>query len=250
MVRAVIARYAAEHASGRIFHDPADIPDTSTDATYVFQQKTYREAIDKLKQLAPANVYWYVDENGNFSFRAAPTSPTHYFIFGRHFSRVRVERSLETVRNVLLLWDGDTAYRAYEDAESVALYGRRVQRINDFGASDTDAMARFATKFLAENKEPAVKVSCTIIDNNNARGLGYDIESIQPGDTCRLSGFSSTLSDIFRDNMLITRVDYSLDAVDIQIELVKSGLVDEQARQRRDIGELASGGLGIPPSYS
>ena len=34
----------------------------SAEGTYVFNQKTYREALDLLKSLAPQNVYWYVDE--------------------------------------------------------------------------------------------------------------------------------------------------------------------------------------------
>jgi hypothetical protein len=250
MARAVIDRFNAETTSSRISYEAADVPNTGTNATYIFEQKTYREAIDKLKELAPENVYWYVDEIGRFSFKEIPATPTHTFIFGRHFTRVRVERSLETVRNVLLLWDGASTYKSYTDTGSIALYGRRVARINDFGSSNVNAMAALAAKFLAENKEPGSKLICTILDNNNVRDMGYDIESIRPGDTCRLLGFSSELSDIFRDNMLITRVNYTLEAVEIEVELVKSGLLDVQARQSREISDISSGGLGIPTTYS
>lgn len=250
MARTVIDRFNAEHGTGKVFYDTADVPDTGTDATYVFNQKTYREALDILKSLAPANVYWYVDETGRFSFKEPSSTPDHRFIFGRHFSRVYVERSLEKVRNVVLIWDGDTTYKQYTDPASVALYGRRTERINDYGISNNDAADALGAKFLAENKDPGLKLICTIIDNNNAQGLGYDIESIRPGDTCALQGFSSTLSDIFRDNMLITRLQYRLDSVDIEVELTKSGLVDVQARQSREIADIGSGGLGIPATYS
>jgi hypothetical protein len=250
IARAVIDRFNAETTPPRISYEAADVPNTGTNATYIFEQKTYREAIDKLKELAPQNVYWYVDENGRFSFKETPATPTHTFIFGRHFTRVRTERSLETVRNVLLLWDGDATYKSYTDPGSIALYGRRVARVNDFGASDDDAGDALAAKFLAENKEPGSKLICTILDNNNERDMGYDIESIRPGDTCRLLGFSSELSDIFRDNMLITQVNYTLETVEIEVELVKSGLLDVQARQSREISDIGSGGLGIPTTYS
>ena len=53
-----------------------------------------------------------------------------------------------------------------------------------------------------------------------------------------------------RDNMLITRVRYALDSVEIEVELTKSGLVDVQARQSRDIADTGSGGLGVPATYS
>ncbi len=82
------------------------------------------------------------------------------------------------------------------------------------------------------------------------QATGTDIEDIHPGDTCRFLGFSSNLSDIFRDNMLITRVSYTLDSVEIEVELNKSGLLDVQARQGRAISDIGNGGLGIPESYT
>ena len=57
----------------------------------------------------------------------------------------------------------------------------------------TDAADLLGSKFLAESKQPDIKVTCTIIDN--ADGVkGYDIESIQPGETCRFVGYGSGLA--------------------------------------------------------
>lgn len=252
MARSIIDQFQAADGSnsGRVFYDLTDIPDTGTDATYTFIQKTYREALDALKSLAPENVYYYIDEIGRVTFKEIPSTPTHTFIFGRQISEMRVERSLEKVRNVALIWAPGIGYYHYEDAASIALYGRRAERINDYGIGDTGAFNAAGAKFLAENKEPSVKIITTIIDNNNDHDKGYDIEEIKPGDTCRLLGFSSTLSDIFRDNMLITRVRYNLDSVEIEVELNKSGLVDTQARQGRNIADIGNGGLGIPENYT
>ena len=87
MVRAVIDRYRAETTDPKIFYvGTTDIPNTGTTATYAFEQKTYREALDKLKDMAPADVYWYVNEAGRLTFKAIPSTPTHTFIFGKHFS--------------------------------------------------------------------------------------------------------------------------------------------------------------------
>lgn len=80
--------------------------------------------------------------------------------------------------------------------------------------------------------------------------IGADIEEIQPGETCRFVGFGSTLSDIFRDNMIITKVTYNLDSADIEVEIVKSGLIDFQNRQGSLIADLGNGGLQIPESTS
>ena len=170
-----------------------------------------------------------------------------------HFSNVRAETSLEKVRNFALIWDGDSAgdYKDYSDAASIAKYGRRTERINAYGAENANVLDAMGAKFLAENKDPAVKVFCTIIDNNGQDTRGYDIETIQPGDTCDFIGFSSALADIFRENMLITRVTYALDRVDLEVEIVKSGIIDIQKRQGQSITDIGNGGLsGLPASHT
>lgn len=254
MVRGVIDRFNAEHGTGKVFYNAslANVPNTGTTAKYIFQEKTYREAIDVLKQLAPSNVYWYVDETGELSFKAVPTTPTYNFIFGRHFSKVHVERSLEKVRNVALVFNGVASgiYKHYEDAASIALYGRRAERITDLGVKDTGAADALGAKFLAENKDAGLILKCTIFDNNNDKGLGIDIEAIRPGQTCSITGFSSTLSNIFKDNMVITAVTYTLEAVEIQVEIVTSDLFNTQRKQTVQIAQINSGGLSIPDSYT
>ena len=254
MMRAVIDRYIAETTNPRISYlGTYDIPDTSTTANYRFEQKTYREAMDDLRSLAPADVYWYVSELGRVTFKTKPTTATHVFQFGKHFSTVHVEHSLEKVRNFLLLWDGKTSsyvYKHYQSDPSISQYGRRADAVNDFGVDASGAADAIGAKFLAENKDPAIKVTCSILDNNGENGRGYDIESIQPGDTCSFVGFSSGLSDIFNENMLITRVDYKLDMATIEVEIVQSGLLAFQAHQGRAINDIGSGGLGVPESYT
>ena len=81
-------------------------------------------------------------------------------------------------------------------------------------------------------------------------GKGYDIETIQPGDTCRFVGFSTGLTDVLYDNMLITAVHYTLEQVEIEVEVAKTRLVDFQERQGKHIADIQSGGQSIPESYT
>jgi hypothetical protein len=251
IMRAVIDRYRAENTDPKLFYNGEnDIPDTGVTVTYTFQRKTYRNALDSLKAMAPEGVYWYVDETGRVTFKEKPAAATHTFVFGKHFTTVRVEESLEKVRNFALVWDGDTLHNHYQDDASIATYGRRAELINDYGVANTNAADELGAKFLAEARNPSLRVICTIVDNAGG-AHGYDIESIQPGDTCKFVNFSSSgLSDAFHDNMLITSVDYSLDRAIIEIEIIRSGLLDRQAKQTRDINDIASGGLGVPTTYS
>jgi hypothetical protein len=50
--------------------------------------------------------------------------------------------------------------------------------------------------------------------------------------------------------MLITKVDYTLDKVQVEVEIITSTLVDFQARNSRQIADISNGGLGVPETYS
>lgn len=254
VMRAIIDRYRAETSNPRISYDSADIPDTGTVGSYSFERMTYREAMDKAKEMSPIGNFYYVDERGLVKFGAKPSTPTHKFIFGRHFAKINLQRSIEKIRNFLLLWNGETGagvvYKHYQDDESIALYGRRAHATNDYGIDNVAAADLIGDKFINESKDPEAKVICEILDNNGDDDMGYDIESIQPGDTCSFYGFDPFLAEIFKDNMLITKVRYSLDKAVIEVEITKSGLIDFQEIQRRKIAELSAGGLSIPVTYT
>ena len=259
MVRAIIQQYLTNSVNPRISWDAQDIPLTGTTATYSFEQMTYADAIDALRGMAPSGTYWYVNERNKLTFKPKSATPIHKFVFGKHFSIVHVEHSLEKVRNGILLWNGQTGagsiYTHTEDAASIGMYGRRIATDNNYGMANSNASTLLATRFLADNKTPDVKVTVTIVDNNLAlddKGdqLGYDIESIQPGDTCSFYGFSPGFDDIFRDNMIITSVDYSFDTAVVTIEIVKSSLDDLNVTYGKQIDALGTGGIGIPTTYT
>lgn len=261
MMRAVIDRYRAETVDPKLFYTLAGIPNTGTTAEYTFKQASYRTALDALRKMGPAGYFYYVGETGEITFKTKPTSATHKFTFGRHFKKLHVESSLEKVRNVALIWNGPIAspsvYNHYEDAASISKYGRRAQTQNDYGAAD-DSLDLRGTRYVSENKDPQLRVVCTIMDNNGAETLdgegnpttGYDIESIQPGDTCSFYGFGAGAAEFFQENMLITKVDYRLDSVDITVEIVKGGVLEAQQKQGEAIQEIGAGGLAIPATYT
>lgn len=253
MMRGVLDRYIAETVNPKIGYNIADIPDTATTTYYKFQQQTYRQAMDAIKRMSPVGYFYYINETGQVKFGPKPTTSTHKFIFGRHFNAVKVEQSLEKIRNNFIIWNGEPSggacvYKHYQDDASISQYGRRVEPVNDYGIANVDAADKMGAKLLSESKDPEVKVTCVIIDNNESDNMGYDIELIQPGDTCSFYGFDNLLAEIFQDNMLITNVNYKLGQVEIQVEVIKSGLVDIQDQQGKKIHDASN--LSIPDSYT
>jgi len=253
MFRNLMDRYRAETSNPKLNYSNESIEETGTTATYTFEMMTYREAIDIIKSLAPANWWWYVDQENIVHFKPKPSSATHTFIFGRHFRSVRIEKGMEKIKNALLFWNSKTGagqvYRLYDDDGSISDYGRRVLKYIDPGRiGDTVDADKIAQGFISEHKDPDVKVVVEIMDNNYDPFRGYDIESIEPGHTCSFAGFSESLSETFEENMLITKVEYYLDKVRLTIEPMKAGIVDRVEKIAREIGDIST--KDAPTSYN
>lgn len=255
VMRAILTRYAAETATPKL--SALSIPAVSNTLKYVFNQKSYREALDIAKSTCPSGYFWYIDQFGAFTLKQQATTPKHIFILNKHATNLHVQRSMEKIRNICLIWDGAGGgnYKKYEDTNSVTLYGRRVQTLTDPSLEDATSMANIAAKFLAEHAEPDIQVQVTIMDNNtnplgaaSSEKFGYDIENIEPGETCRFMGFNEEFANIFRDSLLITRVEYYLDRAVLTIENFKSDIVDQTKKNEDAIDVVATD--GIPDSYT
>ena len=192
--RSLIDRYIAETINPKITYSKDTIKTTGTTTEFKFEFLTYREAIDILRSLAPSNWWWYVDEHGTIYFKSKTTSPIHNFISGKHFKSIRVERSMEKVKNAVFFYDDvGNLLKLYTDDGSVKDYGRRSIKIfNDRIGVATDA-DKIGESFVLEHKDPDIKIIAEIIDNNEDDQFGYDIESINPGDTCSFLGFDENL---------------------------------------------------------
>ncbi len=252
MFRNLIDRYAAENPNSKIYYTNESEEQTSTTATYTFEMMTYRECIEKIKELAPANWWWYVDEKHIIHFRDKPSTATHTFIFGRHFSKVRVKKSMSRIKNAVLFWNTETGaegiYKLYTDAASINDYDRRLTRKIDQNrvGAETDA-DKISENYISENKDPHILVEADILDNNE-NDKGYDIESIDPGDTCSFAGFDESYDETFKENMLITRVEYRLDKVRITLEPLRAGVVNRQEDINKKIDSIDTS--GAPTDYT
>ena len=252
IIRGIIDRYKAETANAKLYYNKTSIPDAGQTALYTIALKTYREAFDKIISMYDSNYFYYIDENGLISIKQKPTAPTHIFQFGKHFKSIKMQKSMEKIRNNLIVWNGEApgpgeVYNNYKDDASIAQYGRRSEYIEDFGIADDSSADKIGAKFIAENKDPDIKVICELIDNGLDPVNGYDIDSVQPGDSCSFIGFNQSLSNILVENMLITKVDYTLDKITLTIEMSKSGIINWQDKTAKEVNDLRS--QGIPPTY-
>lgn len=245
MMRAIIDRYRAETTNPKINYTSESIPNTGTTALYSFECKTYKEALDKVAEMAPENYIYYIDDDGIVWFKEKSSIPNHKFTIGLNTKMVQVQRSLEKIKNFLLIWNGETGgssiFKHYQDDNSITQYGRRVMFLRDYGIADTTSADKIGAKFINENKDPLAVVLAEIAGN-------YYIENVKPGDTCQFLNFDDIFADIFNYNMIISKVVYRINSVEIQADVLRSNLIDWQEKTSREVEDLST--EGIPASYT
>lgn len=161
---------------------------TDTSVSYTFKIQTMYEAINVLKDLAPENWYWYVEQGTNeIIFKEKSVTPDHTFSLEKDIIDARFEKRTEDIVNTLYFTGGDTGsgtnfFKKYTDAESIATYGVKSAKYNDTRVTTSATADLIGNNIIATKSQPELRVTIEILDSNNNQGLGYDIESIKIGD--------------------------------------------------------------------
>ncbi len=243
IVKAIIDRFQIETNNPVV--DYSSIDDSGNEMTYTFNAKYYLEAIDKCREFAPANHWFYIGADNILQFKPKPSKATHIFVFGKHFKGVKVEKNMENVVNKVLFSSGDNSdqqiLKLYEDTDSVNSFDDRWKIITDNRVSVSETADNMGQGTITEKKDAEVKVVVEILDNNGT-GTGYDIESINPGDTCKFVGFNDITSLTFTDNMHILGVEYTPNSVILEIENLNPSIARENWENKRKIAEQEATG--------
>ena len=187
---------------------------------YKFDALNYLDAIEKCREVSPQNWYWYIGADNVLNFKPKASTADHTFLLTKHIKSINGSKSADSVKNVLLLYAEVVAkYKEYKDDASISIYGRRVSQMNDYNIKDETTMDNIAAAFINENKDPKIRIELEIIDNNEST-KGYDIESINPGDTCEIVGLTPD-ENIFTENMVIQEVTWRLGVATVIVETEK-----------------------------
>lgn len=241
MIKAIIDRYNVEDTKSRISYSASSVVSTGTAASYTFVMQNCLEAIDKARELAPSGWWWYVDENNILWFDHQHPQASHTFTFRKDVTDIRVNKNVRDVVNQVVLWNGLQAKdanflcRSYKDNASINTYHLKTYQHTDSRVTQSATMDLWGNAFLEARKDPNVKVTMKVVDSNS-NSLGYDIESINPGDTCRVLNLPTT-STVLGDNMVITSVTYQLDSVTIELEELRQKLsqkFSDVSKQQQD----------------
>jgi len=231
IIKAILARYEAESSNVVMHYNGGGIATTSSTIKYTFDAETYLAAIERVRQMSPTGYYWYIDSDNFFHFALKPSTISHTFYYSKQFLNIQVNKNMERVINTVLLDDGlaVTNYRGYGNVGSQGEFGRRVLQKSERYYGDTGTMDEEASNILGTMNEPDIEVRLTLLDNNKYEH-GYDIESIEVGDTVKIEGFNDS---IFEEGMVIKEYTYKIDRMDIVVQPVRIGLFDKVLTMKR-----------------
>lgn len=192
ILKDVLDKFTA--AGGTPDYDGSSTADTSTTVSYEFNTYTVKEVLDKVIELAPNGWYYFVDAENIVTFKGKSATADHTFVLGKDVDTLIPEKSVENMVNRIYFTGGDVSgtplFKKYERASSIANYGLYAKKIVDGSVTNAGTADIIAGAVLDRSDAPEVRTILVIRDSNAGLG-GYDIESIKPGDTCKIVGFKT-----------------------------------------------------------
>ncbi|MBA3823285.1 MAG: LamG domain-containing protein [Ktedonobacterales bacterium] len=151
-----------------------------------FHNQNLADYFEAVRTLAPQNWFWRTNHDTlTVSFAQAPTTPTHTFVVGKHINQPQYQKDYNTLKNDIYVKGTGVTSRA--TGSDIALYGRRTLTIVEPRIIDQHTCDRYAAAVLAQQDVVQYRSTINVVDNRgDLSNLGYDIETIKVGQTCRI----------------------------------------------------------------
>lgn len=171
---------------------------TNTVVSYTFNANSGKECFDKIIELCPVGWYWRVDPNNIVYLQPLNIMADHEFTLGIDVEKLKTYRRIEDLVNqVIFIGGGEPAlYRKYNNTSSIDTYGLYEKKIVDQRVTVVATAAIIANREIDTKKDPEIRSTFEIIDNNGPTSRGYDIETIQAGETLKVKGLTAGTSDV------------------------------------------------------
>lgn len=167
---------------------------------YWFTKETMLDAMTSVITLLPGNWFFRTNPNKSFTIGQTPTSAQHIFYIGQHISNPSYKQDWTQLRNVVALKAGTlpnttTQIYAVVYGSDIATFGERLSLESETRITDQNTANALADGYLNQLDRVALRAKVRIPDYRGSlvqSGLGYDIESIEVGDTVQIIDLLST----------------------------------------------------------
>jgi hypothetical protein len=208
ILKDIVDKYRAD--GGTINYSGTSIDDTNTLVDYTFSALTVKESIDKLIELTPSNWYYFLGPDNLMTLQLSDMeNADHDFVIGKHINYMETWRRSEDIINTIYFVGQESGvpavpmYRVYTNTGSINAYGIHVNKLVDQRVSQTVTADLMANRVITDRKDPEIRTTLEVLDDNGLNNnIGYDIESVKPGQTMRIRNVKMgtktlTLWDIF-----------------------------------------------------
>lgn len=215
-VERIIDHFNTKYTGSLISRAGGNIDTVGTSLDYTYDgAKNWFEALTYALSYSDEGYWWRIDRDGEIYFKTKPSTATHTFTIGKDVEEFTITNDNEKVINNFI-WYFDSVHPTPDvevtdsDATSEAAYGFREGFFESQSGVGAVGGQKFIDKVLGDQKDP-VRTGRLVINNE------YDIETIRPGDTCKVRNFNGS-STIFNDNMQVVSVQYGGDRVTLQLD--------------------------------
>jgi len=192
----IIDKYRAD--GGELKYTASSVDTTNTTVTYTFNVNTVEDALEKTIELAPYEWYFLIAPDSTCYLKERSSSADHKLYIGKHISYMSPARRLEDVVNRVYFIGGtpegeEQLYRVYSSSSSISEWGLREIKKTDQRVTLTSTADTKANRILNDRSAPTIRTVLRVVDNNGEdENMGYDIESINPGDTISIENLKSS----------------------------------------------------------
>lgn len=179
-----------------------DLGNPGASITVNFVEQTHQQALDKAIKFLNATWYWRVKPDGTMQLKQfSDATATHSLVLGKHIDSLEVTKTIMDLENGVRVEYTGPAYVFSSDATSETAYGKRQKKISDTNIQNAGSATALGDGEVARLKD--VKIQTKIVLNAQ-----YDLETIFPGDTCRIVNVPDTASQMVSGVFRILRTEY------------------------------------------
>lgn len=247
IIKDILDKHTASQTGAKVDYATGSTSDTAKDITIKFFASTVLDALLGVIQKADSDWFFRVGADNVFYFDEISATPTHLFMVGRDVGALNILDSNQKKITRYLFFNGlpDEDPLKIAKVYSSGDADRRFKIERDDRVTVSTTADEQGARYIDTYGNGLQTVDAIIIDSN--LGGGYDIESINVGDTCKFINVET--NSPLPENGIITSKVYNPNFLQISVadarQYVAKMLIEQKQRQA-----LVEFGEELPLSYT
>lgn len=205
-IKAIIDYFNTKYGGNLISYSWGNIDNFWTTISISYDHTNCFEAIKKIAEAT--SFRWYIDQYGQFYFKAVPTTTTHNFTFKKDVESIELKEDFEWIVNSVRVERYWWNFVLYTDVTSISTYGLKEATEHRTDLQDLTSQNSYGNSYIASNKNPKRNLQLTINSN-------YNIETIKPWDTITVHDvwYNISIVQVLKTSYVVDKIQLYLDRV-------------------------------------